>query len=219
MFVGQAARDHLQREAFQEVDYGQMFGKFAKWVTQIDDPARIPELVGRAFHVAVNGRPGPVVVAIPEDVLMERCQATPPAPFKRVVAAPSAAALAELELMIAASERPLLVLGGGSWNAEAVRQMQAFAERLQLPATVGFRCQDLFDNTHPNYVGDLGLGVDPALVAMVQTIGPPDRGGRAPRRGEHEGLLAASPFRGPRKNWCTCTRALTSSVSSTRPTC
>lgn len=167
VFVGQAGRDHLQREAFQEVDYGQMYGKFAKWVVQIDDANRIPELVSRAFHVAVNGRPGPVVVALPEDMLKDPCTALPPSRFKHTVAAPSTAALRELEGMMAAAERPLLILGGGGWNAQAVGKMQAFAEKHHLAATVGFRCQDLFDNTHPNYVGDMGLGIDAALADMV----------------------------------------------------
>lgn len=169
VFVGQVSIGDLGREAFQEVDYVQMYGKFAKWAVQIDDAARIPEIVSHAFHVAVNGRPGPVVIAIPEDVLKHTCP-NPPAPrYTRAVAAPSRAAVAELESLIAASERPLLILGGGGWNADAVRQMQVFAEKHHLPATVGFRCQDLFDNTHPNYVGDLGLGIDAALAEMVKS--------------------------------------------------
>ncbi|MCV3242487.1 thiamine pyrophosphate-binding protein [Mesorhizobium sp. ZC-5] len=169
VFVGQVSIGDLGREAFQEVDYVQMYGKFAKWAVQIDDAARIPEIVSHAFHVAVNGRPGPVVIAIPEDVLKHACP-NPPAPrYTRAVAAPSRAAVAELESLIAASERPLLILGGGGWNADAVKQMQVFAEKHHLPATVGFRCQDLFDNTHPNYVGDLGLGIDAALAEMVKS--------------------------------------------------
>jgi acetolactate synthase-1/2/3 large subunit len=167
VFVGQAARDHLEREAFQEVDYRQMFGKFAKWVVQIDDAERIPELVSRAFHVAVNGRPGPVVVAIPEDVLTDPCLARLPGPFTRVDAAPSPAALARLGTMLAEAERPLLVLGGGGWTETAVEKMQAFAAAHRVPVTVGFRRQDLHDNTLPNYVGDMGLGIDAALKEMV----------------------------------------------------
>lgn len=168
-FIGQVSYGDLGREAFQEVDYVAMYGKFAKWAVQIDDAARIPEIVSRAFHVAVNGRPGPVVIAIPEDVLKDPCPNPPAPPFARAVAAPGRAALASLGAMLAAAERPLLVLGGGGWNAEAVAAMQAFAERHHLPAAVGFRCQDLFDNRHPNYVGDLGLGIDPALAEMVRS--------------------------------------------------
>lgn len=169
LFVGQVSIGDLGREAFQEVDYVQMYGKFAKWAVQIDDAARIPEIVSHAFHVAVNGRPGPVVVAIPEDVLKHPCP-NPPAPrYNRAIAAPSRPALAELETLIAAAERPLLILGGGGWTAEAVGQMRVFAEKHHLAASVGFRCQDLFDNTHPNYVGDLGLGIDPTLAEMVKS--------------------------------------------------
>lgn len=168
VLVGQASRGHLQREAFQEVDYGQMYGKFAKWAVQVEDAERLPELVSRAFHIAVNGRPGPVVIAIPEDVLTDACAATPPPPFRRAVAAPSAAALRELEALLGEAERPLLVLGGGGWNPLALEQMRDFAEKHHLPVAAGFRCQDLFDNTHPNYVGDLGLGIDPALAGMVR---------------------------------------------------
>jgi acetolactate synthase-1/2/3 large subunit len=169
VFVGQVSIGDLGREAFQEVDYVQMYGKFAKWAVQIDDAARIPEIVSHAFHVAVNGRPGPVVVAIPEDVLKHACPNPPAQRYSRAIAAPSRAALAELEKLIAAAERPLLILGGGGWDAAAVKQMQTFAEKHHLPVTVGFRCQDLFDNTHPNYAGDLGLGIDAFLAEMVKS--------------------------------------------------
>jgi len=167
-FVGQVSYGDLGREAFQEVDYVAMYSKFAKWAVQIDDVARIPEIISRAYHVAVNGRAGPVVIAIPEDVLKKPCPNPPAPPFTPVRAAPGKAALDELEKMLAAAERPLLVLGGGSWDAHSVAQMQAFAEKHHLPAAVGFRRQDLFDNTHPNYVGDLGLGIDAALAEMVK---------------------------------------------------
>ena len=142
VFVGQVSIGDLGREAFQEVDYVQMYGKCAKWAVQIDDAARIPEIVSHAYHVAVNGRPGPVVIAIPEDVLKHACP-NPPAPhYNRAIAAPSRASLAELEKLLAAAERPMLILGGGGWNAEAVARMQAFAETHNLPATVGFRCRE-----------------------------------------------------------------------------
>lgn len=168
-FVGQVSYGDLGREAFQEVDYVAMYSKFAKWAVQIDDVARIPEIVSHAYHVAVNGRPGPVVVAIPEDVLKQACPGRPAPPYRRAVSAPSRAALSELEAMLEKAERPLLVVGGGGWTAEAVQQMQTFAAKHHLPAAVGFRCQDLFDNGHPNYVGDLGLGIDAALTEMVKS--------------------------------------------------
>ena len=168
LFVGQVSYADLGREAFQELDYVAVYGRFAKWAVQINDAERIPEIVSRAFHVAVNGRPGPVVIAIPEDVLKDACPQPPARAYRRAVAAPGKAALAELETLIAQAEKPLLILGGGGWDAAAVVAMRRFAEKHHLPATVGFRCQDLFDNTHPNYVGDLGLGIDAFLADMVK---------------------------------------------------
>ena len=168
LFVGHVNSGFLDREAFQEIDYGQMYGKIAKWVVQIDDGARIPELVGRAFHVAVNGRSGPVVVVFPEDVFSKHWTAPQPTAYRRAGAAPTGEALAGMGRMLASAERPLLVLGGGGWSEESCADMQAFAEAQHLPVAVGFRRQDLFDNRHPNYVGDLGLGVDKALVAQVR---------------------------------------------------
>lgn len=167
-FVGQVSYGDLGREAFQEVDYVAMYGKFAKWAVQIDDAERIPEIISRAFHVAVNGRPGPVVIAIPEDVLKDPCTRTPAPRMSRAVAAPGRAALAELKASIDSAERPLLVLGGSGWTAESIDRMRAFAERHHMAAAAGFRRQDLFDNRHPNYVGDLGLGIDAALAEMVR---------------------------------------------------
>ena len=168
MFVGQVTREQLGREAFQEMDYHHLFGKTAKWVTEIVDPGRVPELVSRAFHVAVNGRPGPVVISIPEDMQNEVCNSVTPAHYKHASCAPSAAALVQLQAMLESAQRPLLILGGGGWSSEALADMRHFAEAFGLPAVAGFRRQDLFDNTHPNYVGVLGLGTNPALVEMVK---------------------------------------------------
>jgi acetolactate synthase-1/2/3 large subunit len=167
LFVGQVTRDQLGREAFQEMDYHHLFGNTAKWVAEIVDAERVPELIGRAFHMAVNGRPGPVVISIPEDMQNDMCAGGKPAHYKHASAAPSAAALTELQSMIESAKRPLLILGGGGWTAEATVEIRRFAETFQLPAIAGFRRQDLFDNTHPNYVGVLGLGTNPALVEMV----------------------------------------------------
>ena len=167
LFIGQVQRDGSDRESLQEIDYGHMFGKIAKWSGQIDDPARVPELVGRAFHTAVNGRPGPVVLSLPEDMLTERCEAAPLKPFRRAEAAPSTAALDQLSTLLASAVRPLLVLGGGGWTAEACQDIRRFAERFGLPVATGFRYQDLFDNYHSNYVGELGLATDPLLMAYV----------------------------------------------------
>ncbi|KVU02438.1 thiamine pyrophosphate-binding protein [Burkholderia ubonensis] len=169
LFIGQCAREHLDREAFQEIDYRRMFGQMAKWVAQIDDPRRIPEYLSHAFHVAMSGRPGPVVLALPEDVLSEPCASQPAAPpAKRVAAAPSAAQMDELRERLARAERPLVVVGGSGWTADACANLRTFVERWQLPVACAFRYQDTFDNAHPNYAGDVGLGINPALARRIR---------------------------------------------------
>ncbi len=168
LFVGQVGRDELGREAFQEMDYRRFFGGTAKWVTEITDPTRIPELMTRAFHVALNGRQGPVVVSIPEDMQHDHVQAGPPARAQRAAVAPSTAALESLTAMVEEAERPMLILGGGGWSQQAVEDIRSFAEVFDLPVGTGFRRQDLFDNTLPNYVGDIGIATNPALVDMVR---------------------------------------------------
>ena len=167
LFIGQVQRDGSDRDSLQEIDYGQMYGKIAKWSGQVEDPARLPEYIGRAFHTAVNGRPGPVVLALPEDVLTERCAAAAPLPFHRAEAAPSPAAVARLRAMLADAARPLLILGGGGWTAQACADMAIAAERFGLPVATGFRCQDLIDNRHAHYVGELGLATSGPLADYV----------------------------------------------------
>ena len=140
LFVGQCAREHLDREAFQEIDYRRMFGQMAKWVAQIDDPRRIPEYLSHAFHVATSGRPGPVVLALPEDVLSEACAPQPVVPAaKRVAAAPSAAQLDELRERLARAERPFAIVGGSGWTPDACANLRTFVERWQLPVACAFR--------------------------------------------------------------------------------
>ena len=168
LLVGQVGRSMRDREAFQEIDYRQMFGGIAKWVTEIDDPARIPELVGRAFHTACSGRPGPVVIALPEDMLTQAaaCQDAPI--YQPVQAHPSIEDMARLQRLLSASRRPLMVLGGGGWTAEAVADIETFAERFELPVAVSFRRQDYIDNTHRCYVGHVGVSVKPPLSDRVK---------------------------------------------------
>ncbi|MGJ7550606.1 thiamine pyrophosphate-binding protein [Pseudomonas alloputida] len=168
LFIGQVARDQIEREAFQEVDYRRMFGQMAKWVVQIDDAARIPELVNQAFQRAISGRPGPVVVALPEDMLTDLVQVPDALPAKRVEAAPAPEALGELQQLLAKAERPLVIAGGGGWTAEAVADLKTFVHTQNLPLAASFRCQDLFDNTDPHYAGDLGLAASPVLVEAVK---------------------------------------------------
>jgi acetolactate synthase-1/2/3 large subunit len=167
LFVGQVERSMLGREAFQELDYRAVFGTLAKWATEIDDPARIPELVARAFHVALSGRPGPVVIALPEDVLTELVSCSDAAPVQISDAIPQEADLDKLQIMLAQSRQPLVIVGGSRWNAQAVAQLEAFAADYELPVCVSFRRQSLFSATHSNYAGDLGVGANPALVKAV----------------------------------------------------
>jgi acetolactate synthase-1/2/3 large subunit len=167
LFVGQVGREQLGRNAFQEMDYHGLFDRTAKWVTEIIDPNRVPELIGRAFHTAVNGKPGPVVVSLPEDMQDEMCAARVPAHYKLASAAPGSDALEELQSLVEAAEKPILLLGGGGWSAEAVADIRRFAEAFELPVANGFRRQDLFDNTLPNYIGDVGIATNSALIEQI----------------------------------------------------
>ena len=145
----------LGTEAFQEIDYRAMFGTVAKWVGQVDKIERIPEYISYAYHVAQSGRPGPVVLAFPEDVLSERAGVEDVQPAKPLITYPGTPDLERLHGLLSAAKRPLLLVGGGGWNATAREQMMAFAERSDLPCAASLRCQDYFDNRHPCYVGDL----------------------------------------------------------------
>ena len=169
LLIGQNSRDTLDREGFQEIDYRRMFSQMAKWVAQIDAAERVPEYLSRAFHVARSGRPGPVVLALPEDMLRETV--LEPAcvkPAQIAQAHPSREDMYRMRSMLAKAESPLLMLGGSGWDQKACDDIQQFAERNSLPVCVSFRAQDLFDNCHPNYLGDLGVGVNPKLVNRVK---------------------------------------------------
>ena len=168
VFVGQVARSMSEREAFQEIDFRRMFGELTKWVGQIDDPARIPEYVNRAFRTAVSGRPGPVVLALPEDMQTERAEVEDGGRYQEVQAHPDPAALTRLGEMLAEARRPLVLIGGSGWTEGAYDDIHAFAETNDLPVAVTFRRQDHFDNRHPNYVGMVGLGLNPALEALIR---------------------------------------------------
>src|SRR5574340_450813 len=168
LFIGQVGRDMLEREAFQEIDYRRMFGQSAKWVAQIDDPRRIPEFISRAYYTAVSGRPGPVVLALPEDMLSERASVAQPGPYQRVAAHPSPRQMEALRDMLAGARAPLMILGGRGWTEQAWHDIRAFSENFSLPTACAFRYQDLFDTTHPNYIGDVGLGINPALAQRIR---------------------------------------------------
>jgi acetolactate synthase-1/2/3 large subunit len=167
LFIGQVARPFLDREAWQELDYRRAFGQMAKWVGQVDDARRLPEMISRAFHQAVNGRPGPVVLALPEDMLRDDVVVADARPVRRNEIAPGQDALQALRDSLTAARRPLLIVGGGGWTAAAWRDLTAFAERWSLPVVVSFRRQDLLDNRHPLYVGELGPAVRPTLVDRI----------------------------------------------------
>ena len=168
MFVGQVARDMKGRDAFQELDYAAAFGGIAKWATEIDDPARVPEIVSRAFYTATGGRPGPVVIGLPEDMLTERI-AVPNAPaFEPVETWPGATDMMKLQKMLWAAERPVMLLGGSRWSVAAHAAIARFAERFVLPVATTFRRGALFDALHPCYAGDLGIGPNPKLIERIK---------------------------------------------------
>jgi acetolactate synthase-1/2/3 large subunit len=168
LFIGQVGNDFVDREAFQEIDYRRMYGQMAKWVAQIDRADRIPEYIARAFQVATSGRPGPVVLALPEDMLVATAQVLDTRRYQPVQAAPSRAQIDTLRSMLAVAQRPIVLLGGGTWNAQACADLQAFAEANMLPVACTFRFQDLLDNAHPHYIGDVGIGINPKLAARVK---------------------------------------------------
>jgi acetolactate synthase-1/2/3 large subunit len=168
VFVGQIAREMREREAFQELDYRAVFGTIAKWATEIDDAGRIPELVSRAFYAATGGRPGPVVMALPEDMLVERL-AVPDAPaFEPVEIWPGATDMSRLQKLLRAAERPIMLLGGSRWSESACAAVARFAERFALPVATTFRRAHLVAPEHPSYAGDLGIGPNPKLLARVK---------------------------------------------------
>lgn len=179
LFIGQIARGMTEREAFQEIDYRRMFGQVAKWVAEIDDASRIQEFVTRAYRTAISGRPGPVVLSLPEDMLYDMIAV--PQPPRRIEAPryqPAPEALEALRDRLATAERPLVIAGGGGWTPDGIKALATFAEVQNLPVTASFRSQALMDNDHPNYVGHFSVGQTPYLTqALAETdlliaIGP-----------------------------------------------
>ncbi|WP_233236128.1 thiamine pyrophosphate-binding protein [Bordetella sp. LUAb4] len=171
LFVGQVASQAKEREGFQEVDYRQMFGGLAKWATEIEHIERIPEIVSRAFSVAMSGRKGPVVVALPEDVLFGVAEVADIAPVRVAQAAPEPRAAEELAALLAKAQRPLVIVGGTGWTPQAQADLRRFATAHNLPVAASFRRQDVLDNRDGHYVGQLGLGASPALT---KTLGDAD---------------------------------------------
>jgi acetolactate synthase-1/2/3 large subunit len=168
LLIGQIARNHSEREAFQEVDYRRMFGQMAKWVGQIDDENRVAEYMSHAFYRAQAGRPGPVVLALPEDMLCARTSSCALAPAVEIQSHPGKDDISKLHSLLKKARQPLAIIGGGGWDVKACKNFQAFAEANKIPVCVTFRCQDRFENAHPNYCGDLGVGQNPKLQTRVQ---------------------------------------------------
>jgi acetolactate synthase-1/2/3 large subunit len=168
LLVGQVARDAMDREGFQEIDYRQMFGPVAKWAAQIDRADRIPEYMSRAYHVATSGRPGPVVLSLPEDMLVETAEVGDAAPYVQHRPAATAADIGRVRELLAGAARPLMLIGGSCWSDAACRQAIAFAEANGIPAAVAFRRQDLFATGSPVYAGDIGTSGPPALIARFK---------------------------------------------------
>ena len=168
VFIGQVGSDFVDREAFQEIDYRRMYGSVAKWAAQIERPERIPEYVAHAYRVAMSGRPGPVVLALPEDMLIVRAGCADASRVEPVASAPDAAQIAAARSLLAAAAHPLVIVGGSRWDLDSCAALAHFAETHSLPVGCAFRSQDLFDNRHSNYAGDVGIGINPKLAARVR---------------------------------------------------
>ena len=168
LFIGQVGSDFVEREAFQEIDYRRMFGQMTKWVAQIDRADRIPEFIAHAYQVATSGRMGPVVLALPEDMLSATVEIADARAWQRIETSPREQALARLSSLLSSAKRPFVIAGGSGWNKTACAHLQQFAQTQNLPVGCAFRFQDLFDNAHPNYAGDVGIGINPKLAARIK---------------------------------------------------
>jgi acetolactate synthase-1/2/3 large subunit len=168
VFVGQVGNEFVEREAFQEIDYRRMYAPMTKWVAQIDRVERIPEYVSHAFHTAMAGRPGPVLLALPEDALFAQAAVADVPHYQTVRAAPAPADMGKLKAMLQAAERPFVILGGGGWDRACCDALRAWLEAAQLAAGTSFRCQDLLDNRSGAFAGDVGIGINPKLAQRVR---------------------------------------------------
>lgn len=164
LFVGQIARGAKEREAFQELDYRAVFTSMTKWTTEIDAASRIPETISRAFHLSTSGRPGPVVIALPEDMLVETTTVPDAEPYRIFDTGPTGEDIIAFKDLLSTSHRPLVIAGGSRWDQLAVDRLVQFSERFDLPVSVSFRRQSLFPASHPNFIGDMSVGANPKLV-------------------------------------------------------
>ena len=168
LFVGQVAREMREREAFQEMDFRRFFDQCSKWAAEIDSADRIPEMVSHAFHAAVSGRPGPVVLALPEDMLRDQTAVADALAYGIVRAHPGPGDMARVRELLVAAERPLVILGGATWSAEGVGDITSFAEHFELPIACAFRNTDRIDNNHSNYAGEVGIAINQKLLQRVR---------------------------------------------------
>ncbi len=168
VLIGQVDRDTRHREAFQEIDYRAFFGPLCKWVVEINQTKRVPELMSQAFHRCSNGRPGPVAVSLPEDLLIEKIDVSDTNPWQRVESAPSQHAIQNLWGLLNEAKRPLMILGGPGWTPQICANIQRFAEQACLPVLSSYRCQDRFDNYHALYAGELGATTAPNLKQRIK---------------------------------------------------
>jgi len=167
LFIGQINSQLRHREAFQEVDYGQYLGSMAKWVAEVDSTDRITEMVSRAWSVATSGRPGPVVLVLPEDTLAGTAASQDIKPFQSLETHPSQADLEQMTQLLEQATNPIVVIGGSRWDADSVAQIESFAEAFSVPVACSFRRQMLFNHEHANYAGDVGLGINPKLKSAI----------------------------------------------------
>ncbi|MCH2550230.1 MAG: thiamine pyrophosphate-binding protein [Alphaproteobacteria bacterium] len=168
MFIGQVPRKFRQREAFQEVDYESMFAPLAKWVVEVNDAALLPQIISEAFSRSTSGRPGPVIVSLPEDILTDEVEVNDLPKFNKIKIPPQNVKINKLYNLLSKSKRPLVIVGGGGWSDHASKQLVAFAKKNNLPVASSFRAVDIFDNNHPNYVGEIGIGANPNLAQRVR---------------------------------------------------
>ena len=168
LFIGQVDSEVVEREAFQEVDYRRMYGQMAKWVASIDRADRVQEMISHAFHIATSGRPGPVVLALPEDMQLQTAIEKELACYQRVAANPGEADMHRLRDMLSKAKKPMVILGGGGWNKKGCDDFLAFAQAFNLPVACSYRAQDMIDNRDSHYVGDVAVGLNPALAARIQ---------------------------------------------------
>lgn len=168
LLVGQIGRDMVDREAFQEVDYRKMFEPLAKWVGQIDDINRIPEYISHAYHIATSGRPGPVVLALPEDMLSSTTEVLDAKPYVPVEAKTAPEDVSRFRDALARAQKPVMIVGGGGWTRESTENLKSFALRNNVPVATSFRCQDYIPNTHSHFIGDVGIGINPRLAEVIK---------------------------------------------------